>query len=465
MSIVVESNEFNASFAVTDLLMKTLENAAKTVAIKCVEECGSKYGFNASDAIKMLGLENLALTRKLMAKKSATKTEKAPKAKKEAAVPLPFCQDLIKADCCTGLAFNRGLFTQCLKKPMENGSYCKTCQAEADANASGVPTCGNLGMRLAVGLYEYKDTKGRSPVSYLKVLTKLKFTPEQAVDAAEAAKAILDEDHFQVIEKSKKSAAGSRGRPKKSPSEINANGADDLFNQMQAGAENGEITPETTPSKRAKLTDEEKAEKKAKLEKERAEKKDAREAAKLAEKNAKETAKKLASEGKTLDELLAADIPETIASEAVAFFAKKFQEKAEKDAKIAAEKAEREAKRNAEKAEREAKKNAEKAAKEAEKEAKKQQKEAEKTSKKSPAKVSEPIATVAPVIEAAAPAPAPQKLKVTRITIDGIQYLKDPENVLYNPSTKEEVGIYDPETKAILPLPDDDEIAEDEYEN
>ena len=452
MSAVIAS-EFNASFAVTDLLMKTLENAAKNVAIQCINECGTKYGFDATDAIKMLGLENLALTRKMMAKKSASseKKEKASKTKKEAAFPLPFCSDLIKTDCCNGLAYNRGLYTQCLKKPMENGSYCKTCQAEADTSTTGVPTCGNLTMRTSVGLYEFKDTKGRSPVSYLKVLEKLKFTQDQAVEAADKVGAILDEEHFQIIEKPKKSATGTRGRPKAAKSTITADGAVDLFAQIEAGDENGEITStETTPSKKAKLTEEEKAAKKAALEAERAAKKADREAAKIAEKEAKENAKKLASEGKSLEELLEAGIPEAIATEAVNLFAKKFQEKAEKDAKIAAEKAEREAKRNAEKAEREAKKEAEKQAKLALKEA-----------KKSPTKTPEPIAAVPepePVI-----APTVPKMKVTRITIDGVSYLKSPENILYNPTTKEEIGVYDPETKKIMPLPEEEE-EEEEYE-
>lgn len=464
MSAVV-ATEFNASFAVTDLLMKTLENAAKNLASKCIEECGSKYGFDASEAIQTLGLENLSLTRKAMAKKTASAPkEKTPKAKKETEFPLPFCIDLIKGDCCTGLAFNRGLYTQCPKKPMENGSYCKTCQAEADTNASGIPTCGNLSMRLNAGLYEFKDTKNRSPVSYLKVLEKLKLTPEQAIEAAEKAGAILDEEHFQVIEKPKKSAAGSRGRPKAPKTAVNADGAIDLFNQMASGDENGEITPEGTPSKKAKLTEEEKAAKKAALEAERALKKAEREAAKAQEKDFKENAKKLASEGKSLEEILAEGIPESIATEAFNFFAKKFQEKAEKEAKIAAEKAEREAKRNAEKAEREAKKLAEKQEKEAKKEAEKQAKLALKEAKKSPVKTPEPIAQ--PVAPAAEPAPVSQKLKVTRITIDGISYLKSSENVLYNASTKEEVGIYDPESKKILPLPEDEEEEEEEeYEN
>jgi hypothetical protein len=39
--------------------------------------------------------------------------------------------------------------------------------------------------------------------------------------------------------------------------------------------------------------------------------------------------------------------------------------------------------------------------------------------------------------------------------------------VLYNPDTREEVGMYDAETNSVKPLPDneDDEMSEDEYES
>jgi hypothetical protein len=60
---------------------------------------------------------------------------------------------------------------------------------------------------------------------------------------------------------------------------------------------------------------------------------------------------------------------------------------------------------------------------------------------------------------------APKKVTVKRITIDGKQYLKTADNVLYNPETREEMGIYDAETNTIKELPDDDEdeIEEEGY--
>jgi len=61
-------------------------------------------------------------------------------------------------------------------------------------------------------------------------------------------------------------------------------------------------------------------------------------------------------------------------------------------------------------------------------------------------------------------ASAPKKVTVKRITIEGKQYLKTVDNLLYDPETKEEMGIYDPATNTIKQLPDDDEdeLSEDE---
>jgi chemotaxis protein histidine kinase CheA len=440
---IVEMPMFNASIAVTELLMKTLENCAKDLASRCISEAAMRHGFNAEEEIRTLGLENLALIRKQMAKKSVAKGEKKEKKPREKVVkdkksvfPMPFVAELVDIAGCQGLAYNRGLFTQCSKKRMENGSYCNGCQSEADKNASGCPDCGTCEARLATGLYEFKDPKGRSPVSYVKVLDKLKLSQDAALEEAGKLNIEIPEDHFVVVEKSKK----TKGRPKKTGA-VEADNVTDLFAKLSSEgegdeeeAEEGEDSAEQKPvkaSKKAKLSDEEKAAKKAALEEERALKKAEREA-KLAEEKAEKEAKRKAE----------AEL-----------------KKAEREAKIAQEKAEREAKRAQEKAlaqqQREAKKAAEKAAKEAEKASK---------GKKSVAKaeaVEKPVAN-----EPAAPAPAPAKVSVTRMQVAGKTYLKSSTNILYDPATKEEVGLWDPETKTIKDLPEDDEeVEEEDYES
>ena len=76
-------------------------------------------------------------------------------------------------------------------------------------------------------------------------------------------------------------------------------------------------------------------------------------------------------------------------------------------------------------------------------------------------KVSKPAASEATV----AVDEAPVKVTVRRVTIGGQEYLKSGTGILYNPETKEEVGLHDEETDTIKALPDDDEeeLEEDEY--
>jgi hypothetical protein len=69
-----------------------------------------------------------------------------------------------------------------------------------------------------------------------------------------------------------------------------------------------------------------------------------------------------------------------------------------------------------------------------------------------------------PVLTPPASEPPNKKVKVSRIQISGKSYLKTVDNVLYDPDTRDEVGIWDPETKTIKPLPEeDDEDDEDDY--
>ncbi|NBW42105.1 hypothetical protein EBR25_14115 [bacterium] len=302
---------------------------------------------------------------------------------------------------------------------MENGNFCKGCQAEADKSASGCPDCGSVEGRLATGLYEFKDPKGRSPVSYVKVLDKLKLSIDSAMEESGKLNINIPEEHFVVLADAKEKSKKAKGRPKKTGA-VEAENVTDLFAKLSAEGveeeiEDGEERPVKTSSKqtKAKLSEEEKAAKKAALEQERALKKAEREA-------------KLALE------------------------------REEREAKRAAEKLEREAKRDAEKQEREAKRAAEKLEREQKKAAEKAAKEADKSSQKSVAKP-EPVVAPAP-----APVPAPAKVSVTRIQIAGKAYLKSSSNILYDPATKEEIGIWDPESKTIKELPEDDEEVEEE---
>jgi len=526
------STEFNASISVTELLMKTLENCAKDLAQRCIREASQRHGFDADEEIRILGLENLSIIRKQMVKKPAeTKRDKdkdtIPKKSEKQSFPMPFIKETVNPNGCQGLAYNRGLFTQCLKTRMENGLYCKGCQSEADNNASGCPDCGTVEQRLAAELYEFKDSNGRSPVSYVKVLNKLKLSTEAALEESGKLNIIIPNEHF-VDEKVKKSSI-SRGRPKKIGGVIEVDNVTDLFAKLSCDSFTDDLSDDdksSDKSSKTKLTDEEKTIKKAQLEEERARKKAEREAkitAERAEKADKEAkrlqdiadkeakrlqdiadkeAKRLQEkadkeaekEAKRLQEKAEKEsqLEEEKAKKKAEKEAKRLQEKEEREAKIASEKAEKEAKRLQEKEEREAKIAAEKAEKEAEKEAKRLQEKEEreakiaaekaekeakrlqekneknvknvknKSSSSSSNKSEQKQDTNSEEKKVESSSEPPPKVTVSRIQIGGKLYLKSNVNILYEPDSKEEVGLWDPETKTIKELPEDDEEEEEE---
>jgi chemotaxis protein histidine kinase CheA len=448
---VQEVSQFCNKVSVTELWLKTAANVSRQLASQCVEALATKYQFDKEEALNMLGLDALEGLMKKMERKPREKKTKEPKSKtadgkekksKEAKFLLPFC-NVVSAEHCSGLSYNHGLFTQCSKKAMDNGLYCKGCQAQADKNSNGKPDCGDIEARIATGLYEFKDPKGRSPVSYMKVLEKAKLSQDEAVEAATKAGLEIPEEHFAVQEKAK---TEKKGRPKKA--KVSAEGVEDLFAQLTADGQEITTEVEAAPAKatkKAKLTEEEKAAKKQALEADRAAKKADRDAQKAAEKADKEA--KLAAEKADKE-------------------AKKAQEKADKEAKKAQEKADKEAKKAQEKADKEAKKAQEKADKEAKKSTK-----SDKTVVNVVASTNAVAATaVTAKSEAVAPTvTATNKLQVTRISIDGKVYMRAvATNILYDSVSKEEVGIWNASTKKIDPLPEEDDDEEEvgsEYEN
>jgi hypothetical protein len=157
----------------------------------------------------------------------------------------------------------------------------------------------------------------------------------------------------------------------------------------------------------------------------------------------------------------------------------------EKAAKLAALEEAKAAKLAEKKAALEQEKAAKKAALEQEKAAKKAALEQEKAAKKAPPKEKTPpkeraskkvtkAEKAAKDEEDSRPCPAfveppPVKLTVTWAVVDGTKYLKAASGVLYNPDTKEAIGIHDEEANTIKPLPeedcDEDEMVEEEYDD
>ena len=339
---------FESAVYVNEQLNRLMVNAAQDLAQRSIKAAAEHYNFNAEEALRMLCLENVKLSRSRPVEGKAKK-EKVIVAK--ASFPMPYNGEFNDA-CCYALRQNSGLYTQCqaVRKSKttdgKNGDFCKQCQVLAD-KTEGIPEYGTIQMRQAVGIFEYTDPKGRKPVAYTKVMKKYKIDQEKAIEEAGKFNIIIDSNHFVVPEadskrgrpssqkeKAPKEPKGSKGRPKKAKKVLQIEGDDDdLFATLVADANtnsgdeaviapkgSSDSSKKTTEVKKKGKSDEEKEAERLQKEAEKAEK----EAIRLKEKADKE--------------------------------AKLAFEKQEKEIKLALEKAEREAKKETERLEREQKK-------------------------------------------------------------------------------------------------------------
>ena len=341
---------FNANVLVSEQLSRMLTNAAQDLAQRAVNACAEQYGFDGMEAIRMLGLESVKLERKPSGKQISQRVAKVKIVAPKAAFPLPFNGEFNDA-YCYALRQNNGLYTQCQIARKGDKHYCKSCQALADKSENGVPEYGTIQDRMAVGIFEYVDPKGRKPVAYTKVMKKYKISQEQVLEEAGKFNIIIADNHFVVAEDAKrgrpsskkekapKEPKGAKGRPKKAKKVLQIEGdEDDLFAALVADA-NVEEDEEMViaPKKKGKSEEEKEAERLAKeaekaLKEEQRLKEKAEKEAKLAaeklEKEQKKEAERLAKEAKKLEEAEAKRLKEE----------QRLKEKAEKEAKLAAEK-------------------------------------------------------------------------------------------------------------------------------
>jgi hypothetical protein len=393
---------FNAQMFVSEQLTRQLINTTQDLAHRCVIALAEKYNFDADEAIRMLGIDMIKLERKAPVKTKAPKAVKvvAPKA----TFPLPWSGEF-NDTCCYALRQNNGLYTQCTGLRKGENAFCKGCASQMQKTGAEVPEYGTIQQRLATGIFEYVDPKGRKPVAYTKVMKKYKITQEMALEEAGKFNININDEHFVVPDSDSKRGRpktekapkekGAKGRPKKSKKVLQIEGDDeDLFASLVAEANADEEI--VVPKKKGKSEEEKEAE---------------RQAAELAK--AEKEAKRLA-------------------------------EKAEKEAKLAAEKAEKEAKKEAERVAREEKKKAEEAEKLAKKEAlekAKVEKEAklaaEKIAKEAAKAQKKPAAKVAKVEE---PEEDEEPDVVKKIEFEGKKYLKSKKTGIvydYNKYVKE----------------------------
>ena len=461
----------SSSLLLKSKAMKAMEGIYRECGVELVNLINKRYNMD-------INLEEL-----LSASASLdVSVSKVSKVEKEVSVvvsfPIPFNKNKVNRELCQGLCYNHGLFTQCQKKQTNDKGLCKGCSKEAEKSKTGSPNCGTIEARLATDLMEYTDAKGRKPIAYVKVLDKLSISIETVKEMASKENIEIDSIHFEMTE-------AKRGRPKtKITKKVEATTVEDLFatlvNEELNDVDSIVETVVMSASDEEKDETELVADKEAKL----AADKEAKEAKLAADKEAKEA--KLAADKeaklKEKEAKLAAD-KEAKELKLKEKEAKLAAEKEAKEAKLAAEKEaklkEKEAKLAAEKAAKEAKLAADKAAKEAklaDKEAPKEKVVKEKVVKEKVQKEKVSKKKEEAVVAVAADKEAPKekkeeenptKVSVKRITIDGKEYFKTAANILYDPETKEEVGLYDAETNSIKELPDDsdNELEEDEYDS
>ena len=425
-------SEFNAGMYVSDRLSRELSNVCQDVSMRCVGVLADKYGFNAEEEIRLLGLSTIKMER---GKKKVVK-EKVVVAKPR--FPLPYSGEF-NDSLCYALRQNNGLYTQCNGKRNEDGSFCKGCETMLQKSGSEEPEYGTIQQRMATDIFEYTDPKGRKPVAYTKVMKKHKITKEDVMEEAGKFNITVNEAHFVApvdcvkrgrpkSEKEEK-PKGAKGRPKKEKKVISVEDGEceDLFATLVANAFKEE---------------------------------DGAEAAAMA--NSDESAKK-----EREDKL--ASVSASVAA------AKKEAERLEKEAKRLAKEEEKEAKRlaaEAAKKEKEEKAAAEKAEKAAKKEAEKEAKEAEKEAKRLAAEAAKKEKESKSAKKAAADEDEEEEPDVVKkIEFEGKKYLKSKKSgICYDYSeyvTNGEqvvIGKWNNNTNKIEFEASEEEEVEEEYE-
>ena len=405
-----------------------MKEAVKNAVKNAVERCGSKYNFDAAEALLELGLTEVVVVIKALKEKASNSVS----------IPLPF-SGVVQDECCIALRQNSGLYTQCQSLKTGSSRYCNQCSKKGE---SGESEYGTVESRMAVGLQDYVDSKGRKQVHYTKIMKKHNLTEEQVMEVANKHGIKVDASHFIApvdaskrgrpkSEKPAKVSSGVKGRPKKEKKVVEIAGdEEDLFANLVAQANRESVEEEAAVEESAVVES--------------------------------------AVEVPVVESAVEVPVVEKSAAKVSKTAAEKAAEKAEKDAQKAAEKAEKDAQKAAEKAEKEAQKAAEKAAKDAEKTQKEAQKAAEKA-----AKETQKVEKVAQKVAEKAAKEDDQAEVVKKIEFAGHKYLKSKKTgIVYDYAeyvkTGDQivVGQWNDETSAIdfKKACDDEEESEDEYE-
>jgi hypothetical protein len=201
--------------------MEKLNNEVMKMLKSAVVVLSSKYNFDGEEGYRMI-CECEGLSSSSGVKRSSKKVSTKEKIVKSA-FALPYNGEL-HSECCFGLRLNSGLYTQCPSLRPEDGAYCASCNKQATKNEHGLPDYGSIQTRSSKYLKdeEFVDPSGKKPVSYTKIMKKLKLTEEQVREEAAKHNMTLDPRHF--VEAEKKSGRPAKVVTEKEPKELKAKG-------------------------------------------------------------------------------------------------------------------------------------------------------------------------------------------------------------------------------------------------
>jgi len=420
------------TFDISASVLNRVSETYKEFGIQITRTLGNKFGFDAEEAIEELGLNQLSISKKKagpgskkVSNTGVKKTKTTAPKKNKPACPLPFV-GTINEENCKGIRVNNCLHTQCLNDPIDGEhEYCNTCQKQASANASGKPNTGDIRDRLECDILEFVDPKGRKTMPYINVVNKLKLDIDECKAEADKFGIEIPECHFEerlsVKGRPKKSDDGStlssassttsgekksRGRPRK-VKEVVSVVEDDLLSALVANVSGTHMDDD---NKTVTETEEPK-------------------------KVAKKVTKKAPAPKKTI---VATPVTETVdideEAEAEADKAKALKAKKAADAK---------AKREVVKAKKLADAQA-KAEQEAQAlKAKKEEEEAKALKAKADAEEE------TKELEEEDDEDEEESIEVEEFTLDGKKYMKDSGNLVYDPSSGDLIGEFNPETGVI----------------
>ena len=460
------STQFTAKIELSRALEKQMQASHTTFATAVIEALAEHFKFSAPEAIKLLGLEKVEVARKTT--KTKTKTEKVTKTKRNApSVQLPFCGICVPG-WCEGIRLNHKLYTQCTMPKDGDTRFCKTCNKQCDSNSNGLPTYGDVQKRIERG-NEWRDPKGAMPAHYGNVFKKLNIDRKVAEAEAEKFGMTIPAEAFEPLVRPKgrpkKSVAASdteseasapkkRGRPKKAKTVVAEMApGDDLIKSLLKQAKQGEASDSEVKTELPKDSDGSGSEGEVKTKKPK-KPKTARTASQEEAHKAEKKEKKKAKAAK---------------KEAEAKAEAKTKAKTEAKAKAKAAKEEAKAAKEEAKAKVEAEAKAEAEAKE---ETKTKTTDESDYATNSDSTIDELNAAAGAVVcdlgavddvsdveegevEDEDEENEGGTVEVEKFELNGTHYLKTEDDVLYDPETKEEVGIYNAETNKIEPISED----------